>query len=169
MRHTSSTRSIHCASIYCLDTELEDAEACSGRGVGARIGLPLFHHLALEKRAPRSQRQRRATGLVWLPPWLFVGARGDSANKYSGVTRRRKRVSSFVTDAEPRSDSRTHCHSKIARKTCVLQFVLSAPPLPTLQRRWQPPKSVGATASISYATGGSSGLLVHDLTPCRSA
>ena len=76
---------------------------------------------------------------------------------------------SRVTHAEPRSDSRTHCHSKIARKTCVLQFVLSAPPLPTLQRRWQHPKSVGATASISYATGGSSGLLVHDLTPCRSA
>ena len=76
---------------------------------------------------------------------------------------------SRVRHAEPRSDSRTHCRSKIARKTCVLQFVFSAPPLPTLQRRWQHPKSVGATASISYATGGSSGLLVHDLTPCRSA
>ena len=73
---------------------------------------------------------------------------------------------SRVRHAEPRLDSRTHCHSKIARKTCVLQFVFSAPPLPTLQRRWQPPKSVGARSSISYATGGSSGLLVHDLTPC---
>jgi hypothetical protein len=69
-----------------------------------------------------------------------------------------------VAHAEPRSDSRTHCRSKIARKTCVLQFVFSAPPLPTLQRRWQHPKIVGATASISYATGGSSGLLARVLS-----
>ena len=41
--------------------------------------------------------------------------------------------------------------------------------LPTLQQRWQPPKVVGYMATDPIVTGGSFGVLVHDLTPYSSA